>query len=100
MGLLDPSVRFVPGFFSDSLPSLRRRLQRIAILRIDCDMYMSTMEVLCNLYDRIEPRGFWIADDWNVGSARRAVWDFIRSHNITERPLVIGPSGDAVWFEK
>jgi len=48
--LLDEQVQFIPGWFSDTLPTAPP--QQLAILRIDCDLYSSTMDVLTNLYDR------------------------------------------------
>lgn len=96
--LLDSSVEFVEGFFDQSLPPLRRRVKRLAVMRIDGDMYKSTLDVLCNLYDRLEVGGFWVADDWNVYFSRNAIWDFVRAHNITERPVATGDG--SAWFEK
>src|SRR6266568_4537172 len=42
-GMLDEGVSFLPGFFQDSLPGA---IERLALLRIDADMYQSTVEVL------------------------------------------------------
>eukprot|EP01062_Namystynia_karyoxenos_P017176 TRINITY_DN16302_c0_g2_i1.p1 TRINITY_DN16302_c0_g2~~TRINITY_DN16302_c0_g2_i1.p1 ORF type:complete len:255 (+),score=80.49 TRINITY_DN16302_c0_g2_i1:719-1483(+) len=104
--LLDSSVEFVRGWFSDSLPALRSRLPPIAVLRLDGDMYKSTLDVLCNLYDKLEVGGYWIVDDWNVPAAVWAVNAFLGNHSITdtpnpvEAPSVSHPSNNAVWFEK
>ena len=40
-GLLDDQVRFLKGWFRDTLPTLRRAL---AVMRLDGDMYESTMD--------------------------------------------------------
>lgn len=96
--LLDQSVRFVQGWFGQSLPRLRHELSKIAILRIDCDMYRSTLEVLCNLYDRVEVSGVWIVDDWGLSYQFDAINDFLHAGNIVDVPVVL-PDGSAS-FEK
>ena len=47
-GLLDEQVVFVEGLFKDTLPSAP--VDRLALLRLDGDMYASTMDGLVNLY--------------------------------------------------
>lgn len=82
-GLLDDSVEFVEGFFRDSLPSLRGRSW--ALIRLDGDMYESTMDGLENLYDGLSVGGFLIVDDYGAYDAcRRAVSDFRERRGVTE----------------
>ena len=54
-------MRLVPGYFVDSLPGLRTALkgrgETLAILRMDGDMYDSTMDILYNLYDLVSVGG-------------------------------------------
>ena len=81
--LLDDQVRFVEGFFADSLPSAP--IDRLAILRIDADMYASTMDVLVPLYDKLSPGGFVIIDEYfSVEPCRRAVDEFRGARGIAE----------------
>jgi hypothetical protein len=44
-------VKFVKGFFRTSLPTLPKELQ-LAVLRLDGDMFESTIDTLFNTYDR------------------------------------------------
>jgi hypothetical protein len=81
-GLLDERVRFVAGWFRDSLPPLRGN--RWAVVRLDGDMYESTMDGLVNLYDDLSPGGFLIVDDFAMDSCRQAVEDFRRERGIEE----------------
>jgi O-methyltransferase len=82
-GLLDDRVRFLPGWFSDTLPPLRDRTW--ALVHIDADLYQSTSEALDNLYPSLAPGGFVIVDDYGVlGPCRRAVDDFRARHDIGE----------------
>src|SRR5205823_2770267 len=60
-GLLDDQVVFVKGYFRDTLPNLPA--DQFALLRLDGDMYESTMLALTHLYDKLADRGFVIVDD-------------------------------------
>jgi hypothetical protein len=82
-GLLDGRVRFLVGWFKDTLPSAPMR--RIAVLRLDGDMYESTLEALVNLYDRVSDGGFIIVDDYGaLPNCRAAVEDFRKSRGICD----------------
>jgi len=81
-GLLDDRVVFLKGFFADSLPGAP--IERLAILRLDGDMYSSTMDALGALYHKLSPGGFCIVDDYALPACARAVEDFRREHGITE----------------
>jgi O-methyltransferase len=82
-GLLDAQVRFLPGWFRDTLPNAP--IERIAVLRLDGDMYESTMVALESLYPRLAPGGYLIVDDYGaVPGCREAVEDYRRAHRIDE----------------
>lgn len=94
-GLLDRQVRFLPGWFRDSLPSLKN--EKWAFVRLDGDMYESTMNGLDYLYPNLSPGGFIVVDDyWCFESCRNAVHDFRKAHNITDEIITIDWSG-AYW---
>jgi len=79
--LLDDQVQFIPGWFSDTLPTAP--IQQLAILRIDCDLYSSTMDVLTTLYDRVSPGGYVIVDDYySWPECQQAVTEFLDQRNI------------------
>ncbi len=80
--LLDDQVQFAEGWFRDTLPALADR--RWAVIRLDGDMYESTMDGLTNLYDGLSPGGYLIIDDFSVPSCRAAVEDYRREHRITD----------------
>jgi O-methyltransferase len=83
-GLLDDQVVFLKGWFKDTLPTAP--IKRLAILRLDGDMYGSTMDALNALYPKLSTGGFCIVDDYALEGCRRAVDDFRREHQI-ESPL-------------
>jgi O-methyltransferase/8-demethyl-8-(2,3-dimethoxy-alpha-L-rhamnosyl)tetracenomycin-C 4'-O-methyltransferase len=82
-GLLDHQVRFLKGWFSETLPSAP--IEALAVLRLDGDMYESTMDALVNLYDKVSEGGFIIIDDFGaVPGCQKAVRDFRASLQIQE----------------
>ncbi len=82
-GMLDERVRFLEGWFSDTLPVAP--VERLAVLRADGDMYGSTMDVLSNLYPKVSVGGFVIIDDYGaIPQCRAAVEEFRADHKISE----------------
>jgi O-methyltransferase len=81
--LLDERVHFVKGWFRDTLPGLRDR--KWAIVRLDGDMYESTMDGLTNLYAGLSPGGYLIVDDYHwIPACRNAVEAFRAEHHIAD----------------
>ncbi len=82
-GLLDDHVRFLKGWFKDTLPTAPVR--RIAVLRMDGDMYQSTMEALEALYPKLSVGGYVIVDDYGaIEQCRQAVHDYRDAHGISD----------------
>jgi O-methyltransferase len=81
-GLLDDQVRFLPGWFRETLPAAP--IERLAVLRLDGDMYESTIVALDALYPRLSPGGYVIVDDYKLVRCRAAVDDFRVAHAIHE----------------
>ena len=91
-GLLDEQVKFLKGWFSDTLPSAP--VEQIALLRLDGDMYESTMDGLTNLYPKLSIGGYIIIDDYKaVPACKPAVDDYRQSHGITESIMDIDWAG-------
>jgi O-methyltransferase/8-demethyl-8-(2,3-dimethoxy-alpha-L-rhamnosyl)tetracenomycin-C 4'-O-methyltransferase len=94
-GLLDAQVCFLEGWFSDTLPSAP--IEQIALLRLDGDMYESTMDALNALFDRVTPGGFIIIDDYGaVEGCQRAIREFRAARGITD-PLYDIDGYGAFW---
>lgn len=80
-GLLDEQVCFIEGWFRDTLPTAP--IDRLAVLRLDGDMYESTIVALRSLYHKVSPGGFVIIDDYGaVPVARQAVDEFRAAEKI------------------
>ena len=52
-GLLDDRVRFLEGWFADTLPMAP--IEQLAVLRLDGDLYESTMDASCRSTRRSPP---------------------------------------------
>jgi O-methyltransferase len=81
-GLLDEQVRFLEGFFDETLPDAP--FEQLAVARLDGDMYESTIVALEALYPKLSVGGFLIVDDYALDGCRAAVQDYRREHAITE----------------
>lgn len=93
--LLSDRIRFLQGWFRDTLPTAP--IQQLAIMRLDGDLYESTMDGLVHLYPKLSPGGFVIIDDYHsVQSCNDAVADFCREQAdvIEVIPLT---NGGAYW---
>lgn len=90
--LLDENVVFLRGWFKDTLPLLTD--ERWAVLRLDGDMYESTIQALDHLYPNLTPGGFVIVDDYLwVPNCKRAVDDYRANHGINEEMHAIDEAG-------
>jgi hypothetical protein len=91
LGLLDEQVEFVKGWFRDTLPGLRGRTW--AVVRLDGDLYESTMDALTNLYDGLAVGGWLIVDDYVIGACQQAVTDFRTARGVTDPIIQIDEDG-------
>jgi O-methyltransferase len=81
-GLLDEQVRFLVGWFRDTLPTAP--IEKIAVLRLDGDMYESTLDALTHLYPKLSQGGYAIIDDYAIPGCQAAVEDYRIKHQIKE----------------
>jgi O-methyltransferase len=93
-GLLDDQVRFLPGWFKDTLHDAP--IDRIAVLRVDGDLYESTIQALDALYPRLLPGGFCIIDDYVIKACRQAVADYRAKYGISAEIIDIDGAG-VLW---
>jgi hypothetical protein len=96
-GLMDDQVKFLKGWFRDSLPMAP--LGTLSLIRLDGDFYESTRDALQSLYDRLSIGGYVIIDDYGQDSwtyCRKAVDEF-RSERHIEDPLIAVDSTCYYW---
>ncbi|HXU42741.1 MAG TPA: TylF/MycF/NovP-related O-methyltransferase [Burkholderiales bacterium] len=92
--LLDGQVKFLKGWFRDTLPGAP--IRKLSILRLDGDLYESTMDAL-TLYAKLSPGGFVIVDDYNfLEACNAAIDDFRKQHGIAAAITKI-EGGGAFW---
>lgn len=89
-GLLADNVKFVKGWFKDTLPALAGPF---SLVRLDGDMYESTMDSLNALYSKLSPGGSLIVDDYSLPNCKRAVTEFRALNNITDEIRMIDANG-------
>jgi hypothetical protein len=91
-GLLDANVQFLEGWFSETLPNAP--IDRLALLRLDGDMYGSTMDALTALYPKLSVGGYVIIDDYgDLKRCRKAVHDYRDAHGIADEITMIDCNG-------
>ncbi len=96
-GLLDDRVIFLKGFFDESLPGAP--ISRLSILRVDADLYESTLSVLDSLYPKLSVGGYAIFDDYlNLKDCQKAINEYRRMHNIQDEIIEIDER--AVYWKK
>ena len=95
-GLLDDRVEFLVGWFKDTLPTAP--VERLSLMRLDGDMYESTIQAIEPLYPKLSPGGFCIIDDFgsHASQAGQAVHDYRAKHGITDEIIQIDEFG-AFW---
>jgi O-methyltransferase len=96
-GLLDERVKFIIGWFDETLPSTK--IEEIAILRLDGDMYESTIVALNNLYAKVTIGGYVIVDDYHVvKGCKQAIHDFLDREGLL--PTLIEIDGVGIYWQK
>jgi hypothetical protein len=67
--LIETGVWRGGAWFKDTLPDAP--IRQLAVMRLDGDMYESTIQALDALYDQLSPGGFVIVDDYFLKPAPR-----------------------------
>ena len=86
--MLDGRVKFLKGWFKDTLPAAP--IKSLAVMRLDGDYYELTMDLLVNLYDKLSIGGYAIIYDYGEDSwtyCEKAVNDYRRAHGAVE-PMI------------
>ena len=98
VGYPKDKVLFHVGWFQDTVPSSKDSIGDIALLRLDGDLYESTLVCLRNLYPLVVRGGFIIIDDYGLKGCRMACDDYFEEINI--RPYLSYIDGIGRYFIK
>jgi O-methyltransferase len=97
---LDDNVIFLKGWFKDTLPTLTSD-EKFCIIRLDGDMYSSTMDALVHLYPKLQIGGYCIIDDYALKGCAAAVHDYVNANNIKVHAYAIpGAGANAIFWKK
>ena len=94
--LLDDQVQFLKGWFKDTLP--KAPLKKIAVARLDGDLYESTMDTMTHIYPKLSVGGYLIVDDYAITTCKKALHDYREAHGIKEPLQPIDGAG--VFWQK
>lgn len=95
-GLLDDQVQFLVGWFKDTLPAAP--IDQLSVLRLDGDMYESTIQALEPLYPKLSIGGFCIVDDYSLPRTRQAIHDYRDANGIKDE--IIDIDGESAYWCK
>lgn len=82
------NVSLVRGWFEDTVKGRAKDIDSIALLRLDGDLYRSTLECMQHLFPKLSKGGVLIIDDYELSGCAKAIHKFInpkqikRIHNI------------------
>jgi O-methyltransferase len=94
---LEDRVRFLKGWFCDTLHVAP--ISRLALMRLDGDLYESTWDALSSLYPKLSPGGYCLIDDYGgIPACAQAVRDYRDREGITEEIISVDTSG--VYWRK
>lgn len=88
------NYRLVKGWFQHTVADFD---EDIAVLRLDGDLYESTLKCLAALYPRLSKGGILIMDDWNLAGCRRAFEDYFIFVSDHSEPTLIFDNGVTYW---
>jgi hypothetical protein len=92
-------IHLVKGWFQKTLPVSKKKISKIAVLRLDGDWYESTIVSLTNLFDLVVTAGYVIVDDYaTCYGSKKALDEFLESRGLK---IILNEDGrGGVWFEK
>lgn len=84
-------LKFHPGWVENTVPPFAASISKVAMLRIDVDLYSATKVCLDHLLPKVSHGGYVVVDDMNLVGCRKAVSEFLDPKRFIE----IDPHGAA-----
>lgn len=86
-------IMLLEGWFKNTLPKINAE-QQFSLIRLDGDMYESTMIALENLYPKLNVGGYYVVDDYGaIFACKTAVDNFRKIHCIKEEIMWVDWTG-------
>lgn len=93
------SLFIIKGWFSDTVPKNKDKIEKIAVLHLDGDWYESTKVCLENLFDKVEKGGFIVIDDYgHWRGCKAAVDEFLEKRKLS--PVINKVDYTRIYFRK
>lgn len=99
-GLDKYQIELVEGWVQNSIPTINDRIEKIAILRLDMDVYHPTIYTLNMWWEKISVGGVIIIDDWALDGVRLACNEFFKEKNINPKIHTIENSTPIYFFKE
>ena len=92
---------FYEGWFQNTVRDVikNKQIEKIALLRLDGDLYESTKVCLKYLHPLVSQGGYVIIDDYNLTGCRKAVDEYWLSINKTFKICTIEGGGGPVYYQ-
>ncbi len=87
------------GWFQDTIPLATKKIKKIAVLRLDGDLYESTKVCLEYLHPLVSKNGYVIIDDYALTGCRKAVDEYHLQIGINPKIITIKGGGGPVWYK-
>lgn len=97
VGANEQNVEIVKGWFQDTVPTAKKNIGPIAVLRLDGDIYESTKYCLEELYDNVSVGGAIVIDDYHLEGCRKALYEFFHARALA--PYVFNQEGRAYFVK-
>lgn len=98
-GLMNYDVELIEGWVQNTIPRVIDRIDKIAILRLDMDVYHPTIITLELLWDKISKGGVIIIDDWALDGVKKACLEFFGNMNISPEIHTVDNSTPTYFFK-
>ena len=99
-------IKVLEGFYSKTLPPMKSMDIKLSFLRLDGDIYISTLQALENAYGLVQPGGYIYVDDYGSFEGCKKAVDFFKQSVNDHAPLIPIYEDDstnnfeAVWWRK
>lgn len=97
---IDPArLVYYKGWFQETVPAAVGAITKLAVLRLDGDLYESTAVCLKYLHPLVQPGGWVIIDDYALTGCHRAVDEYHKEQGLRPEIFTIDGGGGPVYYQ-